>query len=255
VSEGLALLQVRSLVKRFGGVVATDRVDLDVNVGELHAVIGPNGAGKTTLISLLSGELQPDSGSILFDGQEMVGLGVPRRALRGVGRSYQISQVFRDMTALQNVMLACQAISGHSFSFFRRAAGDSALINPAREVLELVGLGDRRTKRVSELAHGEHRQLELAMALAIKPRLLLLDEPMAGMSQTESAEMISLLKKIRSNYAVILVEHDMDAVFSLADRVSVLVYGQVIASGNPDAIRNDPGVKAAYLGDELMESA
>jgi branched-chain amino acid transport system ATP-binding protein len=255
VSEALTLLKVRGLVKRFGGVIATDRVDLQVNVGEVHAVIGPNGAGKTTLISLLSGELQPDSGSILFDGREMVGLGVARRALQGFGRSYQISQVFRDMTALQNVMLACQAISGHSFAFFKGAPDDPALIKPAREALELVGLGDRREMRVSELSHGEHRQLELAMALAIKPRLLLLDEPMAGMSQTESAEMISLLKKIRSNYAVILVEHDMDAVFSLADRVSVLVYGQVIASGRPEAIRNDPGVKAAYLGDELMESA
>lgn len=254
MSDRVPLLNARGLVKRFGGLTATDRVDLDVNVGEVHAVIGPNGAGKTTLISLVSGELQPDAGSILFNGREMVGLGVPQRALQGFGRSYQISQVFRDMTALQNVMLARQAISGHSFSFFRRAANDTALIAPARDVLELVGLGHRLDKRVSELAHGEHRQLELAMALAIRPRLLMLDEPMAGMSQTESAEMISLLRKIRSGYAVILVEHDMDAVFSLADRVSVLVYGQMIATGKPEEIRSDPEVKAAYLGDELLET-
>jgi branched-chain amino acid transport system ATP-binding protein len=255
VSDKIPLLKTGGLVKRFGGLTAIDRVDFDVSAGEVHAVIGPNGAGKTTLISLLSGELQPEAGSILFDGREIVGLSVPQRALQGLGRSYQISQVFRDMTVLQNVMLARQAISGHSFSFLKRAADDPALIGPAAEVLELAGLGRRLHKRVSDLAHGEHRQLELAMALATQPRLLLLDEPMAGMSQTETAEMISLLRKIRSGYAVILIEHDMDAVFSLADRVSVLVYGQVIATGKPEEIRVDPDVKAAYLGDELLETS
>jgi len=248
-----ALLRVTGLTKRFGGLTATDHVEFSVSPGEVHAVIGPNGAGKTTFISLLSGELQPDGGSILFDGHELVGLDVPHRALRGIGRSYQISQVFLDMTARQNVMLAVQAMAGHSFSFFRPAASDKRLRQSADEMLEQVGLGPRRHRRAAELAHGERRQLEIAMTLALRPRLLLLDEPMAGMGQAESADMIALLKKIGAEYAVVLVEHDMDAVFALASRVSVLVYGRVIATGSCDEIRRDPAVKAAYLGDEELE--
>jgi branched-chain amino acid transport system ATP-binding protein len=254
VSGGNKLLQVKGLVKRFGGLTATDHVNFDVNSGEVHAVIGPNGAGKTTFISLLSGELQPDEGSIAFDGRELTGIGVPQRAQLGLGRSYQISQIFRDMTALQNAMLAAQATARHSFSFFKPVATDEALLRPAREALELTGLGPRSHTLTSEMAHGEHRQLELAMTLATRPRLLLLDEPMAGMSRAESVEMITLLKRIKSSYAVVLVEHDMDAVFTLADRVSVLVYGRVIATGTPEEIRSNPAVRDAYLGDQNMEA-
>ena len=244
------LLRVKGLVKHFGGLTATDHVDFDVSPGELHAVIGPNGAGKTTLISLLSGELQPDEGSIMFDGRELTGVGVPHRARAGLGRSYQISQIFRDMTALQNVMLATQATQEHSFSFFKPAATDEALARPAREALEFTGLGHRVHALCSEMAHGEHRQLELAMTLATQPRLLLLDEPMAGMSRAESEAMVKLISSIKSGYAIILVEHDMDAVFALADRISVQVYGRFIATGTPGEIRNDPAVRNAYLGDQ-----
>jgi branched-chain amino acid transport system ATP-binding protein len=254
VSNGNKLLQVKGLVKRFGGLTATDSVDFNVDSGELHAVIGPNGAGKTTFISLLSGELQPDEGSIAFNGSELTGIGVPQRARLGLGRSYQISQIFRDMTALQNATLAAQATAKHSFSFFKPVATDEALVGPAREALELTGLGPRMHTLTSEMAHGEHRQLELAMTLATRPRLLLLDEPMAGMSRAESVEMVALLKRIKASYAVVLVEHDMDAVFTLADRVSVLVYGRVIATGTPEEIRANPAVREAYLGDQDMEA-
>lgn len=248
------LLKVEGLVKRFGGLTATDHVDFDVAPREVHAVIGPNGAGKTTFISQLSGELQPDDGSILFNGRELTGTGVPYRARAGIGRSYQVSQIFRDMTALQNVMLATQATAKHSFSFFKPAATDESLAKPAREALELTGLGHRLHALTADMAHGEHRQLELAMTLATHPRLLLLDEPTAGMSQAESGDMVRLLKRIKSDYAVILVEHDMDAVFALADRVSVLVYGRIIATGTPDEIRVNPAVIEAYLGDQEAEA-
>jgi len=245
-----ALLSIQKLVKRFGGLTATDHVDFDVAMGEVHAIIGPNGAGKTTLISQLAGELHPDEGSINFDGRDISRATVPERSLLGLGRSYQISQIFRDFTALQNVMMAVQAHAGHSFSFFRPAAKQGELLGPAEAALKQVGLGERMHVPASAMAHGEHRQLELAMTLATGPKLLLLDEPMAGMSQAESEEMVHLLKGLKGKYGVILVEHDMDAVFALADRVSVLVYGRVVATGTPDEIRNNQDVKDAYLGDQ-----
>ncbi len=245
-----AILSITGLVKRFGGLVATDHVELEVRPGEIHAIIGPNGAGKTTLISQLAGELQPDQGVILFNGRNIAGESVSARSLLGLGRSYQISQVFRDFTALENVMLAVQSHAGHSFSFLTPVVSDERLTEPARKALELVGLADRSNAMVGEMAHGEHRQLELAMTLATSPTLLLLDEPMAGMSQAESEAMIALLNRLKGQYAMVLVEHDMDAVFALADRISVLVYGRVIACDTPDVIRNNPTVKDAYLGDQ-----
>jgi len=245
-----ALLDIDNLVKRFGGLTATDHVNFDVRPGEVHAIIGPNGAGKTTLISQLAGELHADEGRIHFDGHDITRAAVPARALLGLGRSYQISQIFREFTALQNVMLAVQAHAGHSFSFFRPAAREAVLIGPAQAALEQVGLGARAHAPAAEMAHGEQRQLELAMTLATRPKLLLLDEPMAGMSQAESEEMVVLLKSLKGRYAIVLVEHDMDAVFALADRISVLVYGRVVASGTPEEIRNNQDVRDAYLGDQ-----
>ncbi len=244
------VLSIKGLVKRFGGLTATDHVDFDVLPGEVHAIIGPNGAGKTTLISQLAGELRPDAGRIEFDGHDISAESVPARSMLGLGRSYQISQIFREFTALENVMLAVQAHAGSSFSFLRPAIDETALTLPAAEALELVGLGARQHEVASAMAHGEHRQLELAMTLATAPKLLLLDEPMAGMSQAESESMIALIKRLKGRYAIALVEHDMDAVFALADRITVLVYGKVIACGAPADIRNDPAVKDAYLGDQ-----
>ena len=244
------VLSIKGLVKRFGGLTATDHVDFDVLLGEVHAIIGPNGAGKTTLISQLAGELRPDAGRIEFNGRDISDESVPARSMLGLGRSYQISQVFREFTALENVMLAVQAHAGSSFSFFQPASKETALTEPAAKALELVGLAARQHELAAALAHGEHRQLELAMTLATSPKLLLLDEPMAGMSQAESESMIALLKRLKGRYAIALVEHDMDAVFALADRITVLVYGKVIACGAPADIRNDPAVKDAYLGDQ-----
>jgi branched-chain amino acid transport system ATP-binding protein len=245
-----ALLSIENLVKRFGGLTATDHVNFELPPGEVHAIIGPNGAGKTTLISQLAGELQPDGGRIVLDGRDITRASVPARSLLGLGRSYQISQIFRDFTALQNVMLAVQAHAGHSFSFFRPAAREAELIEPAAAALRQVGLGARMQAPAAQMAHGEHRQLELAMTLATDPKVLLLDEPMAGMSQAESDEMVGLLKSLKGRYAMVLVEHDMDAVFALADRISVLVYGRVVACGTPGEIRHNQDVKDAYLGDQ-----
>lgn len=245
-------LQVRGLVKRFGGLLATDHFAFDVEPGEIHALIGPNGAGKTTLINQLSGELQPDEGSILLDGVEMVHQPVQWRALNGVARSYQITSVFPEFTALQNVMLAVQGASGGSFSFWRPVSRDSSLVEPAKALLQLVGLADAAQRRVSSLAHGARRQLELAITMALKPRVMLLDEPMAGMSHQESQEMVSLLRTLKGRYSIVLVEHDMDAVFALADRITVMVYGRPIACGTADEIRKHPEVRAAYLGDEVI---
>jgi branched-chain amino acid transport system ATP-binding protein len=237
------------LVKRFGGLTATDRIDLRVERGELHAVIGPNGAGKTSLIAQLSGELAPDAGRIVFDGVDITYEPVHRRSLRGLARSYQITSVIGDFTALQNVALAVQAHAGHSFRFWRAAARDPALTVPAAEALARVGLAAKAAAPVAELGHGERRQLELAMALSTRPKLLLLDEPMAGMSRHESEAVVALLASLKGRHGIVLVEHDMDAVFALADRISVLVYGRVIASGRPDEIRASPAVREAYLGD------
>ncbi|VVE90176.1 ABC transporter ATP-binding protein [Pandoraea bronchicola] len=246
----MSLLRVDQLVKRYGGLTATDHFCLDVAPGELHAIIGPNGAGKSTLIGQLAGELRSDEGSIHFDGRDITAVPIEQRARSGLARSYQITSVFREFTALENVLVAVQAMQGHSFGFWRPAIREAALVEPAREILARTGLAARMHVPASALAHGEHRQLELAMALAGRPKLLLLDEPMAGMSQAESEQMTHLLADLKGDYAIVLVEHDMDAVFALADRITVLVYGRAIACGNADTIRNDAGVREAYLGDE-----
>ena len=245
----MSLLAVSGLVKRFGGLTATDGVDLTVEPGEVHAVIGPNGAGKTTLINQLSGELRPDAGTIRLDGVDVTALPVYRRALLGLGRSYQITSVFPDFTVLVNVVLAVQAHAGHSFSFWRPVLRETALTQRARVAIDQVGLTARTDVPVGALAHGERRQLEMAMTLATAPKVLLLDEPMAGMSLTESERLVTLLRSLKKQYGILLVEHDMDAVFKLADRISVLVYGRVIACGDPESIRNNPDVRTAYLGE------
>jgi branched-chain amino acid transport system ATP-binding protein len=244
------LLSVQGLVKRFGGLTATDRLDLDVREGELHALIGPNGAGKTTLISQLSGELLPTAGRILFDGHDVTRQPVHRRALAGIARSYQITSVFADFTALQNVMLAVQARSGASFGSWRPVLDDAALVEPARQALAEAGLAEQAHLPVAALDYGARRQLEIAMALAMQPKLLLLDEPMAGMGPAESKAVLALLQRLKGRYTIVLVEHDMNAIFALADRISVLVYGHRIACGTPQQIRADADVRAAYLGDE-----
>jgi branched-chain amino acid transport system ATP-binding protein len=243
------MLEVRGLTKSFGALRASDGIDLDVREGETHAVIGPNGAGKTTFISQLAGNLRPDAGRIVFAGEDITGLPAPRRARKGLARSFQITSVYPEFSALQNVALAIQAQSGHSFRFWRDARRDPALTVPSEKVLHEVGLGERVHVLAANLAHGEQRQLEVAMALAAGPRLLLLDEPMAGMGTEESQRMISLLSSLKGRHTIVLVEHDMDAVFRLADRISVLVYGRVIASGVPEEVRANPEVRAAYLGE------
>ena len=244
------LLRVDALVRRFGGILATDHVSLDVARGELHAIIGPNGAGKTTLISQLTGHLAPHAGSIFLDGRDITGLPAYRRSALGLARSFQITCLLSDFTAADNVALAAQACQGHSFRFFGDARKERGLRDAAMEALTRVGLRDRAGMLVSRLSHGEQRELELAVALATKPQLLLLDEPMAGLGVTESARMVKLLQELRKEVTIILVEHDMEAVFALADRISVLVYGRVIASGTPDVIRRNDEVKRAYLGDQ-----
>jgi len=249
MTEGL--LSVRGLHKRFGGLVATDGVDLDVAEGETLAVIGPNGAGKTTLIAQLSGDLRPDAGVIRFGDQDVTALGASARSHRGLARSFQVTSIFREFTALDNVALAVQAHAGHSFRFWRDARTEPALREPAREALARVGLGARADVVAGALAHGEQRQLEIAMALATRPQLLLLDEPVAGMGVDESQRMVQLLRTLRGTHTMVLVEHDMDVVFALADHISVMVYGRVIATGAPEAIRANPEVRRAYLGEEV----
>jgi branched-chain amino acid transport system ATP-binding protein len=244
------LLRVEKLVRRFGGILATDNVSLDVASGELHAIIGPNGAGKTTLISQLTGQLLPHSGAIRLAGQDITRVPAWRRSALGLARSFQITSLLPDFTAIDNVALAAQARDGHSFHFWGNARKVSHLRQAARSALDRVGLGDRAEIVVSRLSHGEQRELELAVALATKPRLLLLDEPMAGLGVTESARMVRLLAELRREVSIVLVEHDMDAVFALADRISVLVYGRVIASGTPAEIRQNEEVRRAYLGDQ-----
>jgi branched-chain amino acid transport system ATP-binding protein len=244
------LLRVEKLVRRFGGVIATDHVSLDVARGELHAIIGPNGAGKTTLISQFTGQLPPHSGTIHFAGADITRLPAFRRSALGLARSFQITSLLPDFTASDNVALAAQAHDGHSFYFWANARKESALRNAALAALKRVGLEHRADVVVSRLSHGEQRELELAVALATKPQLLLLDEPMAGLGTTESARMVKLLQELRREVTIVLVEHDMEAVFALADRITVLVYGRVIASDVPAAIRQNEEVKRAYLGDQ-----
>ncbi len=243
------MLKVESLVKRFGGLVATDSLSLDVRAGEVHALIGPNGAGKTTLIAQLSGFLQPDSGRITFDGRDITLLPAAARVRLGLSRSFQITSVLRDFTALDNVALAEQARQGHSFRFWRSARADRSLRAPGRAVLAEVGLAHRADDPAASLSHGEQRQLEVAMAMACDPRMLLLDEPMAGMGPEESARMVDLLRGLRGRRTMLLIEHDMDAVFALADRITVLVYGRAIATGTPAEIRANEAVRTAYLGE------
>ena len=245
-----ALLHVAGLCKRFGGIVATDDVTFEVPDGELHAIIGPNGAGKTTLIAQLSGQLTADTGRIRFAGGDITRVPAWRRSHLGLARSFQITSLFLDLSVLDNVALAVQAHAGHSFRFWRNARLETGLRQAARAALEAVGLGHRAEARASLLSHGEHRLLELAMALAGKPRMLLLDEPMAGLGPDESARMVEMLASLKRRYTILLVEHDMEAVFALADRITVLVYGRVIANGAPDAIRADAQVRDAYLGED-----
>ena len=244
------LLEVTDLYKTFGGVVATNHVSLDVQEGEVHAVIGPNGAGKTTLVSQLTGELRPDGGSITMEGRRITNTPTHKRARLGMARSFQITSVVKNLTVLENVMLAVQAHSGHGFRLFKPALRCTDLVDTAHESLARVGLDDLSNRPVGDLSHGEHRQLEIAMATATRPKLLLLDEPMAGMGREETNRMIEILNTIRGGPGILLIEHDMDAVFALADRISVLVNGAVIACDAPEAIRNNTKVKAAYLGDE-----
>jgi branched-chain amino acid transport system ATP-binding protein len=246
------MLQIRQLTKRYGGLLATDQLSLSLEAGELHAIIGPNGAGKTTLIAQLSGEVAPDSGAIEFDGHDITALLPAQRALRGLARSYQITSVFPEFSVLENVTLAMQAHRGHSFGFWTPMLAQPALVEPAMRAIAQAGLSQRCSSKVSELAHGERRQLELAMVLVAEPKLLLLDEPMAGMSHQESGNVVRTLQGLKGRYTMLLVEHDMDAVFALADRISVMVYGRIIASGTPDDIRNNEEVKIAYLGEEAL---
>ena len=246
-----AVLRIENLAKNFGGLRVTDDVTLDVMPGELHAVIGPNGAGKTTLINQISGLLAPDAGTIVFAGEDVTRLAVDRRAQRGLARSFQITSVLPRFSVLENVALAVQARSGTSFRFFGRAADEEALNAPALAALAQVGLADRVNALAGELSHGEKRALELAIALAMEPKLLLLDEPMAGPGHDEAQRLIAALRSLKGRFPMVLVEHDMTAVFALADRISVLIYGRILASGAPDEVRADPQVVKAYLGEEM----
>ena len=249
MAEGL--LEVRDLRKRFGGVAATDDVSLTVAAGELHALIGPNGAGKTTLIHQLSGALSPDSGSIAFTGREVTRTSMHERVALGLARSYQVTSIFADFTVLENIALAVQARSGSSMRFWRAVAQDKALYDEARSFVEQVGLGGREHLAARALAHGEQRQLEVGLALATRTRLLLLDEPMAGLGADESQAMTRMIARLKGTVSVLLVEHDMTAVFELADCISVLVAGRIIASRTPQEIRTNAEVRRAYLGEEL----
>ena len=245
-----ALLKTKGLIKRFGGLVATDNLSIEVREGEIHALIGPNGAGKTTLVGQLTGNLRPDSGTIHFAGRDVTRLPIHARVQLGLARSFQITAVLREFSAIENVALAVQAHAGHSFRFLADVRFDKSLREPAWQSLELVGLDARAGVPAATLSHGEQRQLEIAMALGGDPRLLLLDEPMAGMGVEESQDMVQLLRHLKARCGMLLIEHDMDAVFALADRITVLVYGRAIASGTPDEIRASPEVRHAYLGEE-----
>jgi branched-chain amino acid transport system ATP-binding protein len=247
------LLAARSLYKCFGAVQASNHFSLEVARDELHALIGPNGAGKTTALNQLSGELAPDSGEIYFDGRRITHLPVHRRARRGLARSYQITSVFDRLTVQENLSLAIQAHNGHSFRFWRKASDDPAIRGAIGPALERVGLEERADIPAANLSHGEKRQLEVGMALAGHPKMLLLDEPYAGMGPGGAVELTKLIRRLKAEFTILLVEHDMRAVFSLADRITVLVYGEAIASGTPEAIRRNSLVRQAYLGDEAFE--
>ena len=243
------ILSVKGLVKRFRGIRASDGIDFYLRPGEIHAVIGPNGAGKTTFINQLTGEIVPDAGQIVLDGVDVTNAPVHRRAALGMARSYQITSVFDELSVLENVMLAVQARSGHSFRFIRPAADDAEVAMAARDAIQLTGLSKFVDRPAADLAHGAKRQLEMAIVTAMRPRILLLDEPMAGTGPSESSEMVELLQRLRSRAATVLIEHDMEAVFALADRISVLVYGKVIATGTAKEIRVNAQVREAYIGE------
>jgi len=245
------MLRLKELSKRFGGVVATDRVSLEVAAGEVHALIGPNGAGKTTLVGLISGALRADSGNIQFMGSDISSFPQHDRVRSGLARSYQITSIFRTLSVLDNLALAVQARSGSSFSFWRPLEKEARLFEEAFLLLDAIGLQDKKNHLAATLAHGEQRALEVGLALATRPKLVLLDEPMAGMGPQESRRMIELIERIRAGVTVLLVEHDMDAVFRLANRISVMVDGRVIATDSPEKIRANQEVRRAYLGDEI----
>ena len=244
------ILSISDLSKTFGGVVATDDLSLDVEQGELHAIIGPNGAGKTTLIAQLSGEILPDNGRIMFQDKNITMLPTYKRSRLGIARSFQVTSLMLEMNVIDNVALATQANEGHSYKFWKPARDDLDLRQSSIHALKEVGLEGRKFEKVQNLSHGEHRQLEIAMALATQPRLLLLDEPMAGMGMEEGDKILKILQKLKKRKTILLIEHDMDVVFALADRITVLVYGRAIASGSPQSIKTDLTVREAYLGTE-----
>ena len=246
----LTILNVSNLSKTFGGVVATDHLNLEIKHGELHAIIGPNGAGKTTLLAQLSGETQPDSGDIIFREENITALPPFKRSRLGIARSFQITSLMLEMDVIDNITLAIQARDNHSYKFWKPARQDIDLRNAALNALEEIGLEERAFEKVGNLSHGEHRQLEIAMALATQPHLLLLDEPMAGMGTEEGRKILKILQKLKKTKTILLIEHDMDVVFALADRITVLVYGRVIASGSPKSIKEDEKVREAYLGSD-----
>jgi len=243
------ILEINNLRKTFGALKATDDVSLTLNEGEIHALIGPNGAGKSTLIKQICGGLPSDSGSVMFCGQDLAGHDVSDRANLGLGRSFQISSVIMEFSALRNVMLAVQAHAGSSFRFFGNVRNDKKLVEKSKSILRRVELEDRAHVSAAELSHGERRQLEIALALALEPKAFLLDEPMAGMGPEGSKRLVGFLDDLRKEAPILLVEHDMDAVFALADRISVLVYGRIVATGSVDEIRSNPAVREAYLGE------
>lgn len=245
-----AILSVEKLKKQFGGLNATDNVNLGVHRGELVAIIGPNGAGKTTLINLLTGVYPSDGGTIRFEGEDVTSLPVHSRSLRGLARSFQITSIFPEMTTLENVAIAAQAHLGHSYRFWRKVANDKKIYDSARTILKELGMESHIHRPASMLAHGEKRVLEIAMALVTNPKMLLLDEPMAGLGVEESRKMIAFISTLKGKLTILLIEHDMEAVFALADRILVLASGAIVASGPPDEIKNDPKVKLAYLGDD-----
>ena len=246
----LTILNVSNLSKTFGGVVATDHLNLEIKHGELHAIIGPNGAGKTTLLAQLSGETLPDSGDIIFREENITALPPFKRSRLGIARSFQITSLMLEMDVIDNITLATLAQDNHSYKFWKPARDDIDLQKSAPNALKEIGLEERAFEKVGNLSHGEHRQLEIAMALATQPHLLLLDEPMAGMGTEEGRKILKILQKLKKRKTILLIEHDMDVVFALADRITVLVYGRVIASGSPKSIKEDEKVREAYLGSD-----
>ena len=246
----MSMLRTESLVKRFGGILVSDKISIDIAPGELHAIIGPNGAGKTTLINQLSGEMASNSGSVWFDGTDVTSLAIHERARRGLLRSYQITSIFEDFTVRENAALAAVGAREHGWRFLQPMRSRSGPAKAAEDALLACGLAMRADVPAADLAYGERRQLEMAMALAAQPKFLLLDEPMAGMSVQESAAVVAMLQRLKGSYTILLIEHDMEAVFVLADRITVLVYGKVMFTGTPDEIRNHPEVRAVYLGEE-----